>query len=271
VSYLKLGERAVNAAMLAAIAVGLMALARRHATSIILLVGPAVLALIAAGLRVYPFDAQGGGRLLLFLLPATSVVAACGLGWAFTRPFGWYMGRMLASAAALVVLIVAGQGIYAMLTQQEFPAIPREELRELITRDLLTQAREGDSIYVYYGAVNAFEYYAPMFRSEFKTSIDYTTATRHGVNITYGGVLGPNPADYSVELQSTLATQPSARFWVIFSHIPREREEALEAVIPESRVEHVWRQDGAALYLLKPEASADSTEVVDTCSGVRAC
>jgi hypothetical protein len=60
---------------LALYAIGFITIARKRPASLYLLVGPIVFALLASGLRKYPFH----GRLLMFLVPLVWIVIARGV------------------------------------------------------------------------------------------------------------------------------------------------------------------------------------------------
>jgi hypothetical protein len=70
------GTREMGLPLLVLAIIGTVSLRRRAAPRIVLLVGPLLLALIAAALRRYPL----GGRLVFFLLPCLWLLAARGIG-----------------------------------------------------------------------------------------------------------------------------------------------------------------------------------------------
>jgi hypothetical protein len=111
-----------------------------------LVVGPIVLALAAAAVHAYPF----GLRVSLFLLPLLLIVAAAGAEWA-----GLLLIRRNAGEYCSVVLLPFA---VAACVQQPHPRAP-EHLRPVM-KYVADNWRPGDALWVYYGAAQAFKYYA---------------------------------------------------------------------------------------------------------------
>lgn len=160
----------VATAALALFVLGIIALARRRDGTATLLLAPLAFALVASALRVYPFSY----RLVLFTTP--SLLLATGAGAAFLLSIARSLARLdsrnrtrLGSRRALAdhVAPAASAAVYALLalmvarTSLAMIELPfyREELRPLV-HYLAEHRRDGDAIYVYYGAARAFEYYA---------------------------------------------------------------------------------------------------------------
>jgi hypothetical protein len=121
-------------------------LRRRHLA--IALLAPAVIALAASALRVYPF----AGQLLLFFAPAALLLTAEGVEYLTRNRRA--PGRRLAGALMTTVLLVP-----CLISASQLPR-KREELRPVL--DYVRAKRQpGDVIYVYYGAQQAFRYYQP--------------------------------------------------------------------------------------------------------------
>lgn len=127
---------------------------RRHlALAIVLTLG---CTLAASSMSRYPFY----GRFLLFLMPAAALVLAEGVERCrqWLRPWSpWLAGGAYLALAGLL-LFHAATVDYRHL--QEHPVT--EEIKPLM-KELATRRRPGDRIYVYYGAVPAFEFYAPQY------------------------------------------------------------------------------------------------------------
>jgi hypothetical protein len=255
------GDRLVQLVAVSLLILGVAAIVRSRPWHLSLLVGPGVLLVISAVVHLYPFDPWAGGRLVLFLLPASCILVAVALASVLRltpRPASTVQQAALASGVLVVTLVFCGRGLSSMLTNRELPTLPREEVRELIAGVLLPQLQRGDSIYVYHGALDAFEYYAPELRDDTKPPYGvFTLSSRAGVTIAYGGDHVKAPNDYGEELRSTANRQGSSRLWIVFSHVYLEREEdVLTSLIPRyATLERVWRQPGAALYLVRTEPS----------------
>lgn len=139
----------LRVAALVLFALGAARLAWRRDGSLTLVLGPALLALIASALHLYPLFA----RLTLFVVPAIVLVAGAGAE------------LLLALAGERRVLrasVLAPLGVLALLALAAARYLPttREELRP-VARYVARHRRAGDVIYVYYGAAPAFRYYAP--------------------------------------------------------------------------------------------------------------
>lgn len=129
--------------------IGLVALLRRPAGVGLaaLVLGPTLLALLASALRLYPFAT----RLTLFVAPAIALLIGCGLdalnSSRAARP------NPLATLLAVVTFALAARPL------RDLPMV-HEELRPMV-RYVAAHRQPGDAIYVYYGALPAFRYYAP--------------------------------------------------------------------------------------------------------------
>ncbi|HMQ14776.1 MAG TPA: glycosyltransferase family 39 protein [Phycisphaerae bacterium] len=77
------GEAPGSAGTLALVIIGAMALARRNAPLLLLLLGPLPLALIAAALEKYPYG--GSVRTMIYMAPAFCLLAGLGAWWLILR------------------------------------------------------------------------------------------------------------------------------------------------------------------------------------------
>jgi hypothetical protein len=198
---------------------------RGHRPLVILLVGPLLAALVAAAVRAYPFS----GRLLLFAAPGLAGLMALG-----THPLwgarGWRRGL-------LALLLVASVGTEAgrAVARVVAPKV-REDVRSAVTV-LRREARPGDLVYVYYGAVPTFRWYAP----------DPPWRVHEGTKARRA------PERYAEEV----AALPAAdRVWFLFSHLYTWGGTDEEAVILEAagrRGKRLagYRLRGTRLYLYR--------------------
>ena len=129
---------------------------------------PVVGALAAAALGLYPL----ASRLALYLLPsALLAVAAIGRWW-------------------IIAPLVAVQGVESVFPEQH------EDMRT-VTRAMAPLRQPGDAIYVYYGALPTYEYYA-----------DTTGITRGGCHRT----------DWTAYVRELSAFRGRQRVWVVVAH-----------------------------------------------------
>ncbi|MGH9168175.1 MAG: hypothetical protein ACRD02_10155 [Acidimicrobiia bacterium] len=190
-----------------------------------LLAGSGLLALLASGLRTYPFE----GRLLLFLVPAVLLLVAGGtlaLGKATGSPaVGW----------VLVALLATGP----LLRAADHLLDPRtvDEIRPVMS--YLDQHRSPDQpVYVFWAAYNAYQYYAP----------------RYGLDPAEV-ILGSFPAgELTTYLEDLRSLCGLDEVWLLFSHVA-----TLEGVDEEAfflaqlevlgEQQDAFRAEGAATYL----------------------
>jgi hypothetical protein len=165
----------------------------------IALLGPLFLTLLASGFHLYPF----GDRLVLFCIPLIFLILTSGLvgivSWVAKMPrllvfLGWFSAIIV----ILVMLYSPVTSAWRVLNQPD----PREHTRPVIAY-VKTHFQPGDQIYVYYGAVPAFNYYA---------NINSLEVTRR-VN---GAELRSQPEKYWQDISQLFK---NGRTWVIFSHI----------------------------------------------------
>jgi hypothetical protein len=193
---------------------------REHA---LVLLGPVGVALAAAAARRYPF----GGRLTLFLSPAYLLSAAAG-AQAVASAFATV--RVPRALTAVLLTLPPAIG-FALQPRVQF----LEETRPLLAR-LSVARRDGDAVYVYYGARRAFAYYAP------RTGLDPG-------GVVMGGCHRPDPRSYLHEIDA-LRSRP--RLWIFFAHTGAELAELklIRAYLSEiGRQREVFKTPGAELDL----------------------
>lgn len=152
---------------------------------------PALVTLIASGLRLYPFR----GRTILFLVPMALLLVGGGFG------FLWQSRRRL-----LGVLLLAALLVPAGIRQQEELLDPDRGSEIPATLAYMREHwRDGDFIYVYSGAEYAFRYYSGRFGftpDEFHVGISERK----------------DPAKLLEDLESL---QGHPRLWLVFAHVWR--------------------------------------------------
>ena len=171
----------------ALLAIGAVAIIRRAPARGAAVAGPVALALAAAAAQAYPV----GTRVSLFLLPLLLLLVVAGAECVgrlvVRRPLGEY-------APALLVPLAL-----ATLAQQPPPRAP-EHLRPFM-QYLSDNWRPGDALWVYYGAGQAFLYYAKLIPLE--------------GDIRIGDCNRADPRDY---LRQVDIERGRARLWVLMAH-----------------------------------------------------
>lgn len=128
----------------------------RHWLGVLLL--PLFFTLAASALRIYPF----GERMLLFCLPLVIALLAAGLerfsAWVNAMPWGLGTER----AVALILAGILCFGPTQTSLKRLIEPVVRENMHPALST-LRAKYRPNDPIYVYYGAVPAFLYYAPRY------------------------------------------------------------------------------------------------------------
>jgi hypothetical protein len=189
--YDKLGsELAMVVSLLGA--VGLFSIHRRR---FYLLTLPVVLTLLAAGLHTYPF----GGRLILFLIPATTLLVAGGLEAIYRKT------RVAYPLLGVLVIVALFAGPAKMAGHILIKGEKVEEIKPAIAyvRD---HRLAGDSLYLYYGSARAFDFYQ---QRRLINPMDETIGTGSWKGEWYG-------ENYKYELDRLRGKK---RVWILFSHV----------------------------------------------------
>lgn len=199
-----------------------------------LLLAPILFALVASAAELYPFSE----RLLLFAAPSLILVLAAGAAFVISRLRG--ASRALAVAFALLLILQPAINILARIPME------KEEIRPLVEH-ARANWRDGDFLYLYYGAEPAYRYY-----------------TRGG-DFT-GGRAAVSPearADWDAYLDDIARLESTGRTWVLFSHVHTgtgANEELLFTTVLDRTGQQVDRiaARGASLYLydLRPADAA---------------
>lgn len=219
-----LGGTEIRAGGIAAVLfiIGIGGMAKRRWPVALALVLPGVLTLFASGLHKYPF----AGRLLLFLVPLMILGVAEGAGM---------VGSALARSQPFAASVLLGVLIAApcLETYQELRRPMRFEQLEPVLAEVRDEWQPGDRMYVYYGALPAFEYYTR--ESPFPADA-----------VSKGAEARVNAAEYRTQL-AALKGQP--RVWVVFSHRHKHEESIIQAYAEGlGRCEQSIRFPGAAAF-----------------------
>jgi hypothetical protein len=236
--------------------VGAAVIFRRDRRALVTWAGPAALALLAAVLRVFPFE----GRLVLFVVPALYLIVAEGAEEIVrgTRPGG------LIVAGALGVLLL----LHPVAAAVEGLGRPRyfEQIAPVLEH-VSTSRRSGDVVYLYYGSQYAARYYLETRRlslADVPASELLAPATAAAGSGWYAPALVSRPPGFFVGSSSrenwfqygrqldALAGHP--RVWIIFSHVHigngvDERRFFLEHLDRMGTKLEAFEEPGASAYL----------------------
>jgi hypothetical protein len=156
---------------------------------------PAVVTFMVAVLHLYPFGSSlpSGGRTVLFLAPTYLLIVAYGAMPLWDRFAKWRRPAAVAVGLAPLTMLAVW-----------LPTRHREELQPVL-REMVQRWQPGDQLYVYYGALPAFRYYAP------------TTGTDTLPRVE--GICAPlDPPAYTRQFDTV---RPNPGLWVVFSHVNR--------------------------------------------------
>lgn len=200
---------------------------RKRRKIFLILLLPIILTLFASGLHKYPFE----GRLLLFITPAMVLIIAEGID---------SIRRKSAQGSHIVGLLLVGILLVHPVARAAYHIIkPRapEELKPVIAY-LKEKQRQGDLIYLYYAAENAFRYYSNRFGY---TEDDYIV-----------GIV--SPYDWAKYYEDLKKLKGNKRIWVLFSHIVTwhdvDEEKLLISYLNILGTQlDVYRVSGASAYL----------------------
>lgn len=185
----------VNPALWAVVfLVGCLSFFLKNKKGFFLLIIPILLALIASGLHKYPFS----GRLLLFITPAIVIFLSKGL-WEIIE-----VTKTKPETSIIVVILIGLLFFSSFFAKGSYfiKPISREEIKPVLVY-IKEHQKEGDIVYVYYGAIDQFRYYAE--RYDFDLSRCYADT-----------MIRENPLRYNFNYEVILDHE---RVWIIFSHV----------------------------------------------------
>ncbi len=206
--------------------IGCVVLFCKRMRILLVLLLPILFTIIAAEFRKYPFE----GRLLLFMTPFVVLIIAVGIH---------YLQRKADCGSPIVgfalVLLILIQPIFLAGYRLIVPRAP-EELRTVME---YTQRhyREGDMIYLYYAAVNAYRFYADRF------------------NFTKDYIVGIDArSEWTRYDQDLRQLMDKERVWVMFSHVATwygvDEEKLFLSYLDRYGIrKDTYRASGASVYL----------------------
>lgn len=182
------------------IVTGIMVLYRKDKTTLMVLLFPVLLTLLASGLEIYPFYE----RLLVFMAPLLILLIAFGTqriaelfrsrpNWAYVLPFLILLGPLHASA----------QQVH---NTELFGGRKHWHLRDALLY-INDRVREGDVVYISWNALPEYRYYKEVYQFQFK-AIEGKDARQNS----------QDAADYFINLKPDIEALTSYdRAWVLFN------------------------------------------------------
>jgi hypothetical protein len=193
--------------------------------------GIALITLIASGLQLYPvFE-----RMVLFLVPIGLILLGKTVEVLYQRLQRYQL------VGAISGLILAGFLLYGpvVTSLQSFVAPKYFEHIRPAMEHLRESWKDGDALYVSYGALPAFRYYAPFYGLE---NISYESGQREDY---------PKPENILRQLGSFMG---SPRVWVLLSHVYEEgdfneRDYLLAYLDQIGKQRREFRMPGTSVFL----------------------
>jgi hypothetical protein len=179
--------------------VGGVSMFARNRQCLLLLLSPAIPTLLASGLHKYPF----GGRLTLFLVPATLLLVAEGAEVIRSSN----SSRLPVLGLVLIGLLFLDPGVYVLhhfarpFTEVARPGVMLLEEIKPVMAFVRTHEQPTDVVYVFDGAQQAFDYYSEL--DGFPLN-----------NVQMGTAAGDDPHNYTPDLDRLRGK----RVWVLISH-----------------------------------------------------
>ncbi len=200
------------------------------------LLAPLACAFLAALIHKYPFE----GRLLLFACPAVFIMIAEGavLIWHAMRR------QAIAPVGAAFVLLLFGYPALGALREAEVPV--QEDMRSVV-QDVQAARRATDAVYVYYGALPAWEYYHGGILSQWLSPAEQNA----GRDYVKGGRYRESFVKYLLEIEPLRGKD---RVWFVFSHVwpisgIDEKQLFIEYLDSVGRKINSFEEKGASAYL----------------------
>jgi hypothetical protein len=247
----------ITAVLLVAVVFGGVSLAMRRVDVFLLVVAPIVLMLAAAIVHALPFMQ----RLMLFVLPLILLLVGEFIDTLSLRFAPW------GPAVAWTI----GAAFFGLTLRRTVSFLPeyRDELRPVLEA-VQRRARPGDAVYVYNGAIRAFQYYQPRLGLTFQSvSLGCCSRDQWRVDVEALRRLGGRDrvwlvlsqwywgeasflllaADRFGHRQVAIQAPGAAAYLYDLPEVPRQTFEDVLAVIPPDRnLAHPWQCSGGILY-----------------------
>ncbi len=178
---------------------GMIYLGRWKKGLLYLLISPLAIHLLLSFFRMYPFHY----RLILYLYPFLVMLMACGM-------FAILRAVHRVKLGAVIYLIPFPLVINLMLLQKSLFPFEKEEIKKSLTY-LEEKVKDGDEVYLYYGAASAYRFYKEHYPR---------VSGNDGVKV----ILAPGNRNDWPKYNETVAAM-SDEVWILFSHVYGSRDE----------------------------------------------
>lgn len=207
--------------------VGFISIGFRNWRYLLILIMPILLSLIASALKKYPFS----GRFMLFIIPTFLIILSEGLDW--IRVLISKFNRLTSSVITLaLVTYLIIQPLNYDIRNFVNPTM-RENIKPVlifIKKNMLS----SDTIYIYYSAEPAFNYYSTRYKLPSN-------------NIIIGTNFRETTSKYIDEIDKLKGTK---RIWVLFSHPIKDEQNLILAHL--NKIGHLLNKNisvGSSAYL----------------------
>jgi uncharacterized membrane protein len=208
--------------------VGVLYLAVKKWETLLLILLPIVVVLVASMMHIYPFHR----RLILFLVPLFFLLMGFGFEGIYELAAKLNKKIALVIVICLAILFLKPPVENALL--DGIAQANNENMRPLMAT-LKNEAKEKDTIYLYYAAKQPYIYYARLL------GLDFT-------NVFHGTNFRESPDKYAEELGKYKGTN---RFWYVSSHSYKDEEQLIENALCDLGVlkKRVINSDDTRLFL----------------------
>lgn len=185
---------------------------------------PIIIHFILSGIKIYPYDT----RLVLYLIPFYLIFVSISIDYISKIRF-----LKRANILVSIIIIYSITGVYLSKAKDYF-ATPnmREHIRPTLSY-IKQKMKKDDTLYVYYGSLRPFRFYAPM--------MDFTTSS-----IIMGRY--PNSLDENFKLE---ISRLNGRVWILFSHLwPPDGIEYIDNQIIRKDFIDYYETTGSKVYLV---------------------
>jgi hypothetical protein len=182
----------------------------RNWTELSLLFLPVGFAIISAFAGKYPYTAN---RLLLFLLPMWVMMIAFGIekSTRFIKAKNAFAGK----AWLVLVLVILSVGMASNVNKVMHKKFAGGRRVDATVQKLLEQAKDGDTVYLHWGAILPFYIYGTDHRAGYQHEYPLPDS-RGAIHVIYGEEHLLNLANYEKDMQKVVSVP--GRVWVMFCH-----------------------------------------------------
>jgi len=212
--------------------IGIFSLAQKKQPFLSIFIFTFILILSASSVQKYPFQ----GRLILFLVPLLLIVLSEAIEWVYSslQPLNRLISLFITFGIIIYIFIFP---IKETMSSYLLNPSMGEHIRPVVSY-IIQNRQEEDLIYIYFGAVPAFQFYAPRFNLGREDYISGVYARQ-------------KPELY---IRDILSLRDNKRVWFVFSHncswcIVNEQQYYLDYLNTNGQLLSEYFSEGAAVYL----------------------